>query len=435
MPFSNSCLAEELSFPPPELSNSNSKSSKSSSLHSSTVDDFTGSPDTAQFEEISLENADQILPEELYYKHRKIETASPKVKCNESPHAVFKSLADTRRTSHAVKPPRALQLPKLKHNYPHGRNHLNSVDEKVQASRASSAKKVVGEALQSPTNTASPNLSPTNKGHQSNTRGFPLSNQALARLRTQSSQFRTSSVSFRHRSPHVARKTARELEDEYDDSDEEVPDDAIIWNVPLSPRVEHGDAATNNQLSLSPHIAEISSGYNKPFLNRSLSSSTGDVTQAEQMDGMLVDKQRSLSWANALSSLSVEARDLTQQLEEHTKERECQGRQTVMNGNFVHSPSSRNAAKKPLKVSSVQLPPVRRGDLMIDPLPASKEKEKFLTRTRPSWLPPKNPKEERKHLKEYQKMVVHSAELGKFFEAKQIFDWFLPRYRCSRHYS
>lgn len=47
---------------------------------------------------------------------------------------------------------------------------------------------------------------------------------------------------------------------------------------------------------------------------------------------------------------------------------------------------------------------------MIDPLPISKEKEAVLSRTRPSWLPPKDPSEERKHLKQYQKMMALSLE-------------------------
>ena len=47
---------------------------------------------------------------------------------------------------------------------------------------------------------------------------------------------------------------------------------------------------------------------------------------------------------------------------------------------------------------------------MIDPLPISKEKEAVLSRTRPSWLPPKDPSEERRHLKEYQKMMAQSLE-------------------------
>ena len=56
---------------------------------------------------------------------------------------------------------------------------------------------------------------------------------------------------------------------------------------------------------------------------------------------------------------------------------------------------------------------------MIDPLPISKEKEKVLTRTRPSWLPPKDPKEEKRHLKEYQRMMAASMEAEKKRETKE----------------
>ena len=72
------------------------------------------------------------------------------------------------------------------------------------------------------------------------------------------------------------------------------------------------------------------------------------------------------------------------------------------------SPMSRGASSK----SVVTLPPIRKGDVMIDPLPVSKEKEKVLTRTRPSWLPPKDQKEEKKHLKEYRRMMEASLEAG-----------------------
>ncbi len=58
---------------------------------------------------------------------------------------------------------------------------------------------------------------------------------------------------------------------------------------------------------------------------------------------------------------------------------------------------------------------------MIDPLPVSKEKEAVLSRTRPSWLPPKDPAEEKRHLKEYQKMMAYSLEAEKRREAtKQL---------------
>lgn len=76
-----------------------------------------------------------------------------------------------------------------------------------------------------------------------------------------------------------------------------------------------------------------------------------------------------------------------------------------------YSKSQRTADSKPrIKSAIAELPPLRRTDIMIDPLPISKEKEAVLSRTRPSWLPPKNPAEEKRHLKEYQKMMAFALE-------------------------
>jgi hypothetical protein len=66
------------------------------------------------------------------------------------------------------------------------------------------------------------------------------------------------------------------------------------------------------------------------------------------------------------------------------------------------------------KTKKPALPPVRKSDPLIDPFQPSAEKQKYLSRTRPSWLPPKNPKEEKKHLKEYQRMLARIEEAGKF---------------------
>jgi len=57
---------------------------------------------------------------------------------------------------------------------------------------------------------------------------------------------------------------------------------------------------------------------------------------------------------------------------------------------------------------------------MIDPQPISKEKEAVLARTRPSWLPPKCRREERKHLKEWEKMMALSVEADKRRATKRL---------------
>jgi hypothetical protein len=105
---------------------------------------------------------------------------------------------------------------------------------------------------------------------------------------------------------------------------------------------------------------------------------------------------------------------LTEKLEEHAyemEEKELEQRLTksqTWDGrprSAEDSPSSGNEYTLPPK----SLPPIQKS-IMIDPLPISKEKEAVLSRTRPSWLPPKDPAEERRHLREYQKIMAMSAD-------------------------
>jgi hypothetical protein len=122
------------------------------------------------------------------------------------------------------------------------------------------------------------------------------------------------------------------------------------------------------------------------------------------------------SWDAAMSELSDEARELTEVLETLAEQNERQQEEKVQHG----SPRKRAASEnRTISLSSIELPPMRKGDIMIDPLPISKEKEKVLTRTRPSWLPPKNPEEEKRHLKEYQKMMAKALEADKLKAKKQ----------------
>lgn len=122
------------------------------------------------------------------------------------------------------------------------------------------------------------------------------------------------------------------------------------------------------------------------------------------------------SWDNALSDLSLDARTLTQILETRAEQQERDREENVQSGN----PRTRNSSeKRRFSSSSIELPPMRKHELLIDPLPISKEKEKFLTRTRPSWLPPKDPEEEKRHLKEYQKMMAKAKQAEAQKEKKQ----------------
>lgn len=113
-----------------------------------------------------------------------------------------------------------------------------------------------------------------------------------------------------------------------------------------------------------------------------------------------------------LSDLSEEARIITEALEYHATQSGWQAEETGSSGDEL---------KRALRGTIVELPPLQKSNIMIDPLPISKEKEKVLTRTRPSWLPPKDQKEEKRHLKEYKKMMAQSREIG-----SQIYPGTLP---------
>jgi len=125
-------------------------------------------------------------------------------------------------------------------------------------------------------------------------------------------------------------------------------------------------------------------------------------------------KARSKSWNVALSELSAETKALTEKLEERAEELYKETGSSTSRRRSLELP---NYAKPRVRSAMAELPPLQRGNIMIDPLPISKEKEAVLSRTRPSWLPPKDPAEERKHLREYQKMMAHSLEVDKRREA------------------
>lgn len=75
------------------------------------------------------------------------------------------------------------------------------------------------------------------------------------------------------------------------------------------------------------------------------------------------------------------------------------------------SKSSKSERKASAKAIAKNLRPVI--DDRIEPLPISKEKEAILACTRPTHLPPKSRKEEKKHIKEYEKLMYGSLESEK----------------------
>ncbi|KAM0353195.1 hypothetical protein HYE67_004012 [Fusarium culmorum] len=222
------------------------------------------------------------------------------------------------------------------------------------------------------------------------------------------------------------RKSFTDLERECDEDDgDDIPDGMFLDNVPLSPRPMQ-ERAPSRPASTSP-----SPNRSKERV-RSVGNGTPAVAQASgslRSPTWKVDAPRSPaqtrahSWNAALAELNAEAKTLTEKLEEHADElvekhikRPANQRPNTWN-------ASRRSAdmyeKKQRVRSTPELPPLRKTNIMIDPLPVSKEKEAVLSRTRPSWLPPKDPAEERRHLKEYQKMMAASVKAEERREASR----------------
>lgn len=366
-----------------------SKSSKSSSFHSLNSDDASVLSDVGHFEDIGL-NDDGVTPKAALHKAR-----GPR------------DLASAKRA------------PRSKRSFP--------------------------------------NLNGTAVG--SNPRSTSLSSFADPRPATLTKGYSTSSVpqSRRHRStspgltpdprdPSLAgkprrgswqvsrdRKSISELEqecDDDDDDDDDIPDGLFLDNVPISPRPQSERPASRPQ---SIKSASPSPDRRRNNRVRSVGNGTPPVAQAQgslrspswKTDGdrpppsPLRGKAR--SWTIALADLNADTKDLVEKLEEHADEmheieaKKHGARPNTWNPN--QSAKMEYEKKQRVKSSFAELPPLRRSNIMIDPLPISKEKEAVLSRTRPSWLPPKDPAEERRHLREYQKMMIASVKAEERREA------------------
>jgi hypothetical protein len=215
----------------------------------------------------------------------------------------------------------------------------------------------------------------------------------------------------------------KDLEEEYHDSDDELPDDASLWNIPISPRPvqdrPQSRAASPNGRSPGRRPLPISHTASDTSVNQDHSSQSASraarmkrtqrSSSAGPERGQISPRNpRAYSYNSYLSDLSEEARIITEALEHHADESERKHEDAVQNG----LSSRKSSSDSPRTSDAIELPPLQKSNIMIDPLPISREKEKVLTRTRPSWLPPKDQKEEKKHLREYKQMMAQSKEAG-----------------------
>ncbi|KAJ2900735.1 TBC1 domain family member 14 [Zalerion maritima] len=242
------------------------------------------------------------------------------------------------------------------------------------------------------------------------------------------------------------RRSSLELERDYDeDMDDDIPDDLILDNVPISPRPMHDrEPSRDRDRAASSPVGSLGANVPSPRGSRSSASSLNppkDRTKSagagtppvpsSQNSGSLRTptwksdtavptakslppsplKVRAKSWNLALNA---ETKALTAKLEEHADEQlrlhpndmvaANMNRRSLDSTSPTSSSHRSTGNKDPFKRQLL----LQQTNMMIDPLPMSKEKEAVLSRTRPSWLPPKDPAEERKHLKEYERMMEHS---------------------------
>ncbi|QVM13673.1 hypothetical protein D8B26_008279 [Coccidioides posadasii str. Silveira] len=415
---------------PPDLTGS--KSSKSSSFHSSSRRSIPDGilSDISNFEDIGLdEDLDVPRIDHTHLGKDRLAARPSLRRVSSGGHATMRNI-----TPRA--PVRELTLPEKKKNnndYPQLKAQINGALSAMQ-SLALPRRDVTGKrgGASGPSNQSlqprSPSLSrPRTRSPSPNNNSVGPSRVVLP-VRSHSRPPPTPNGSLR--SSSKPRKSVQELEDEYHDSDDELPEDAALWNVPISPRPPHERPPESNSRSSSrspgPRPIPLEHTVSSPSAV-SLPPSTSPPPRQQQQQqrgrhrlprsssmghlrGQGGRLPRANTWNVVLSDLSEEAKVLTEALEFHADEAAREHEERIQGGK-----SAKSSFEKPKRESGgmIELPPLQRPNIMIDPLPISKEKEKVLSRTRPSWLPPKDQKEERRHLKEYKKMMALSREAEK----------------------
>lgn len=405
---------------PPDLTGS--KSSKSSSFHSSyQSDDNTILSDVGDFEDIGLDDESRA---EAGIGDFAVKTTSNPYDATYA--ADLRSTANQRKrlpmsTTNGNRAQRELIGSKGRPSYPSLRGQIrNATDGLGLLPITNNGTTMPRRGFVAP---SAPSL-PMMKRNRSSSPNTMRSNVLHTTLKTR----RGNSQANRER------KTVQELEKECDElDDDDVPDECFLENVPISPRTRSerirsvpASASTSpERATKSPGVKVRSVGNGtspRPAEQGELRSPKPGLHRGTSMGQFPINydihpKGRAKSWTSALSELSEEAKALTEALEAHAQNEEQRDDPRLRRS---YSSAKRAPSEKArIRSAIAELPPLRRTDIMIDPLPISKEKEAVLSRTRPSWLPPKNPAEEKRHLKEYQKMMASALEAERRKEEKQ----------------
>jgi len=404
---------------PPGMSSS--KSSKASSIHS-----FTSDPDNdvaagvGHFEEIGLED-DTMSPNSAHFAnaHAKskpnpyMSTFTSDLRAASVKHVGPTIHTPARDLAHSRRPRDVISLAKTRPVAPSLSTQFRDVStQSLTLNVAHRPRPPINRTL----STRSASSVSTTRRHRSPGSNIPARSLSPRDPNIAPRPRRSSWQSNREM------KSTTDTGGEYDeeDDDDDIPDGLILDNVPLSPRPPSErsssrsvSASTSPERQPKERVRSVGNGTPPVAADRgSLKSPTwksdhsGDSHISSPLSPI---KGRAKSWTAAISELNPEAKALTEKLEEHADELERRG--------LAQSSNVRPVSKPRVKSALAELPPLRRSNIMIDPLPISKEKEAVLSRTRPSWLPPKDPAEEKKHLKEYQKMIASSLEAEKKREA------------------
>ncbi|KAF2112364.1 hypothetical protein BDV96DRAFT_649159 [Lophiotrema nucula] len=418
---------------PPDLTNS--KSSKSSSFHSSSLSDIMGPENLSHFEDINLDDLHGALGPSSF----PLPGAGSNRLLYEAPRASFSSMSNSRTAplpQHSFRDLTGGSKPR----YPSLKGQVNSAVR--QQGQLNAPTKSVRRGFTSPSAPTLANISTLSApGRRSrspspnNPQTFPSAPRTLSRKSSRNlSVSPTKPFSSRRQSwQHGVRKTVKELEAECDDEDDEVPEDAFIWNVPISPRPAQERSPAPSACNSPPQTAvdhptsqngKTPSAKSSPGLppppglgiKRVPMPQSTNLANDENSPPAPLTRQRTNTWEDTYTRLDDDAKKLTEALEEFQTEFEHQQglKRQTSNASQASSIDQPNP-----KAKTQSLPPLRKSDPLVDPFQPSAEKQKYLSRTRPSWLPPKNPKEEKKHLKEYQKMLARIQEQEKLEAQKQ----------------
>lgn len=402
---------------PPELSGS--KSSKSSSFPSSSNPDGpdVDFADASNFEEIGLTDEPELPYPDAYAYPRSGMRSSSRTRLPTRIHSMpAKSARDLIPGQKKRVDPPPLRNPAT------GPLAQQTLEPKKRGSRRAFTSNASSPSLPLRPSERQRSRSPSPSQPPSATSPSPSGGNST--LSPQAARSLTRKASWQS-----TRKSVKELEDEYNDSDDELPDDASLWNIPISPRppqdrpssrtgsperrsprplpLEHAVSAPAGPLSPQRHSRR--SPRTSPHAGRARPKPVRSASAGPERGQITPRNPRTYSYNLALAELSEEVKVLTEKLELHADDTERRREEKLQSGK-----SSRRSSMDSKRGSGSlpDLPPLQKSNIMIDPLPVSKEKEKVLSRTRPSWLPPKDPKEEQKHLKEYKKMMAHAREAG-----------------------